>query len=1666
MPDPISRLRIAIVFLALLWVCRGAAGSTALVRSELHTAPELAPVRTYAGSVLAVVSPVKPSPLVTVVLLVDSLSPSELESVKKDLLTLFASMPGHPMRIALLRNGSVGVAGPFASRAQLKSALTEIAAAPDASATTPSSAALLDSLCASVNQLGADWSRVLLVGELPNLDGSAREYASALLARTFGNAHLQLSWFSFSGGNDAWLPLFTSTGGGILHGSILDFSAAIRDNAYSLFQVDWTTAAPDAGFVISRSILSDLQRGALFEGAEIAPAANFSLPSIQDYLALPAKLNEATQLLAQETLTDAAISSLRGDLDAALHINPSDPDALIAAALFSERLKDYPAAARYRTALTQVRPFDAAGFAALGHVLVLSSQFDVAESPLQRAISLSSRTPQIAEDLARARLAHKNDEAALPLLDEALAADAKRQDLWFLQAQSAEKLKNVTLAIRSYEQGLALGGSHISEGTSLARLYLNTKRKDKARDLVRQLLATEPSAPAVRMELAASVDELQLPEEALSAWRKVLEVQADSGRAHLRVAQLLLASGDARAAEEAANAGLAQVPTSAGLYVVKAAALEKEGRFYSSRDTLAEGAAKAPDSDLLASLASTEDSYAGLAADAYARWAASLNPSSPDRVEALKRGFAVSVRDADFKRADAFAAQLEASGISKGRPMLGAQEKTASGALIPGGLDALAFAAHAKEGVSPERFFVEYARAVADRVRDQPTPESKLFVQEVEEYFQRIATLEAFGERKQDGLVIQLSAKTKDSLRTAEKVLDLLGLKLRVAKGQVELESGEKKEQAKKQDTAAALAIDEVGLQDALKAGQTYTLKIPYEWAAVYPDEKLWREAFYSRESAAGGLATAMLRAPKIARLYIGLSHLDRKTLSELLAAVPLKTLEERYASLVELYAPALAIDAAHAVVPGGPSAEPIWAQLVGASPATPGAFFRSLLDQDNGKLLAFFFDLSQLDREHQTFFTANEERTQKFYRFFAGSEDVHHGVSIVVTDTAFSKFLRSVPLDGHGHVDFPGSAEVWTVAKGRAADNGRVEKMMKQVSSAVPPEVEDTLLLRLAETHYKENLYRHTELENFLAVARVDAHHAQPLDEHSALLLAQNYADFSSVYSYFMDITGLGSSDYAQFFAALERIKTHPPLEANLQLGQFHALIGWIGLLQNRHVLDAAAAAKLFRYVCDRFNAADSPAGYTAASLDSVRAIVNFNATAGKTPPDDAIRNLFLGSNASGTASQTGSARTLEFERVLEMQKAPSLGAMFEIYDGVTRLANERKGDIASVKKTAGELPTVELPKTGKIPGPDKEFLAVFELASLEKTLAEMSVKLERKKVDSKELEKPAQEVLAHLQPQVTLALAGKLYAYYLRPSDLVVSEDALLLRKHHYFVFDSEIDRKYLVPESAFIPNSEGAGSYFVGGFAQFSLAAGQAASAGVKAGGVAAASALAAQLAAIRSAAWADLTESDQRLVSLRISVAREWIFESARRPAVFQALSEDSMGLLSLSRRADLLNGIETGNWKKVWDSITLPELFALGGQYLVRFKTDAWSSPVTAALRSFAAGNDGSRLNILGAISYHSSGCSHTHLIADAPYEEYERQEMPYELAERSAEFKLFLAFQADSLGLSPSALANIAEPLALRAFRSAHMSDGKDWRALLAAYAAIQTDDLKQALEQ
>ena len=96
-------------------------------------------------------------------------------------------------------------------------------------------------------------------------------------------------------------------------------------------------------------------------------------------------------------------------------------------------------------------------------------------------------------------------------------------------------------------------------------------------------------------------------------------------------------------------------------------------------------------------------------------------------------------------------------------------------------------------------------------------------------------------------------------------------------------------------------------------------------------------------------------------------------------------------------------------------------------------------------------------------------------------------------------------------------------------------------MAKVAAPDEEDEILLRLARTKYKAT---QSELDNFLAVVRIDAHRSDPLDEASALLLADHYPRSHAIYPYFASLTELSYEDFESFFMMAEKLEPLPVLE------------------------------------------------------------------------------------------------------------------------------------------------------------------------------------------------------------------------------------------------------------------------------------------------------------------------------------------------------------------------------------------------------------------------------------------------------------------------------------------------------------------------------------------
>jgi tetratricopeptide (TPR) repeat protein len=599
--------------IALLTLSRpDAFSSTALLHGARGSAPLPAAVTTFGGAAEFTAVHVTPVAPLTVVWLIDTFDAAKLDRARTDLASLFREIHGRPLRLVVLRGKDAEASGPFLSGTRLERAIAdiELTDASTAPGTTPSTPApgpgILDAISDNADQFGSRWSPVLLVGDLPKVDEAVSGYAQALLARSFTAQELRVFLLPMTDEANSWSPLFESTGGGVVQ-DVDKLNPLLQEPGQVFVEVTWKAAQPSSGFVVFPAVISDADAQPIATLLDLGDTGT-GLPTVAAYASQQEELKQTSEALRHSDSGDT-LEGVQAHLVSAEKINPADPLLLNLKAVYCERTGQFSEAVKSASLLTEVRPASGSSFAVLGHAQLLATAYDKAEAALNKAAQLKVAPELLAEDYARVYLGRSDEHGALPYLDVALRADGKRQELWFLRARAANHVQEFALAIRSYEQGLNLGGVHVAELEALLRLYLSTNEPAKAHEFSLHTIEAMPANGAPRAEFAQALEDVKLPGEALTAWKSVLAVQPDMELAHLHIAQLLLNSGNTQGSEEAAAEGLRILPKSADLYLVQAEAILRQGRAYDARSTLQEGAAAAGGASVLSRLATVQDAY-------------------------------------------------------------------------------------------------------------------------------------------------------------------------------------------------------------------------------------------------------------------------------------------------------------------------------------------------------------------------------------------------------------------------------------------------------------------------------------------------------------------------------------------------------------------------------------------------------------------------------------------------------------------------------------------------------------------------------------------------------------------------------------------------------------------------------------------------------------------------------------------------------------------------------------------------------------------------------------------------------------------------------------------------------------------------------------------------
>jgi len=163
------------------------------------------------------------------------------------------------------------------------------------------------------------------------------------------------------------------------------------------------------------------------------------------------------------------------------------------------------------------------------------------------------------------------------------------------------------------------------------------------------------------------------------------------------------------------------------------------------------------------------------------------------------------------------------------------------------------------EDVGAERFVGEYVSTVARQTRGRNDKSREAYLNSVRTYFQTISSLKALATTNAGTTEIVLSSSDKASLERTEKILKLLGWKLKRSGKKISLEVSSKESEAVKQPYLAALGVDEVQMKSALEAATSFTLRFTDQQVPVIFDEKIWLERVIEKPRPQGGLLEAIL---------------------------------------------------------------------------------------------------------------------------------------------------------------------------------------------------------------------------------------------------------------------------------------------------------------------------------------------------------------------------------------------------------------------------------------------------------------------------------------------------------------------------------------------------------------------------------------------------------------------------------------------------------------------------------------------------------------------------------------------------------------------------------------------------------------------------------------
>lgn len=693
--------------------------------------------------------------------------------------------------------------------------------------------------------------------------------------------------------------------------------------------------------------------------------------------------------------------------------------------------------------------------------------------------------------------------------------------------------------------------------------------------------------------------------------------------------------------------------------------------------------------------------------------------------------------------------------------------------LIPGPLRSFARMAALAPEVSPDDILPELARNIVTNGYQasgstevlEPTEYLKLVIR----YLSQARELEKLADASGT-----IKVPACDSTQTAE-LLRVLGYRMRGGCGsEVVLETVNASRAFLTIDSGFPLAE----LEQDLRINRPFAYAFQPTKVPILYTQDYWVSA---KERQGAAFIDVFLGDPSLCRLYLALARLDPTVSDELRKTTSVQKIRA-FAHVLDFYGGMFQIRNGRAVVPGGARSEKAWAELVGASPDKPGAFFEHLIQRDDGWLASYFDALSRIRDDAANgpvqSYLSEPERMKRFYAAIRGKVTSPGPARPVFrSNTDMMLLTARLRLDPNGKPHMPGGLEVWrTLFMERPA--GGVKYDLKLSHDAAGWKDGDDVLEALFGMCRKAS--GDEPLKIFMALSDLDRRRPTPLDAQTASRLARGYRAFGAQYAIFAEVSEVSNPTIGQFLDTAQAIEQiHDAGLRSDAAGTFQALAGLWQIFCRQDSIAPADRDRTLAAILARFGKLKNEGEVFEGGRAGVQTLLTATHSPSGMSPQDRMLDLLAGTSQPDS-SDAHTQMIEDMIRIFEAQRLISLSSIFDLVDQLESLAKGEKVNNALINKTAARISEIQLPQS-PLSGQERNILSFGYWPEKHiETERKLNLRafIERAEKDPKKLD----EVRALLAPFLRDTLVGLNYVHYAPPGAQVLYANPQFVRSHDF--------------------------------------------------------------------------------------------------------------------------------------------------------------------------------------------------------------------------------------------------------------------------------------------